>query len=44
MIQIYQTLAPSGFFSSPKFATEIMKKNGFTANRFIEETEQMKPD
>jgi hypothetical protein len=21
-----------------------MKKNGFTANRFIEETEQMKPD
>jgi len=44
LIQVYQTLAPSGFIKAPEIATEIMKKAGFVPSRFIVETDQLKPD
>lgn len=44
LIEVYQTLAPSGFVKAPEIAGEIMKKAGFTPSRFIVQTDQLKPD
>ena len=46
LISLYQTLAPSGFITSPEIAKEIIKKAWFEPSRFIieEKADQAVPD
>ena len=45
LIELYNTLAPSGFFESPDMAKEIMKTAWYSPSRFITEPwEWPKPD
>jgi len=45
LIELYNTLSPSGFFQSPEMAKEIMKSWWFSPSRFITEPgEWVKPD